>query len=82
MPPLQAVFASFRWGKTCKNGACGRPQAVLAMLLQISRRGFACCTSLGECLTTHKGVTARFLLSPSEVWLCRAFGGLKKLPEP
>ena len=32
----------------------------LAILLQIARREFACCTSLGECPITHKGVTARF----------------------
>jgi len=35
--------------------------AVLAILVQTARREFACCTSLGECLTTHKGVIARLL---------------------
>ena len=40
--------------------ACEGTQAVLAILLQIARREFACCTSLGECPITHKGVTARF----------------------
>ena len=33
-------------------------------LWQTSRREFACCTSIGECLTTHKGVAARFFGKP------------------
>ena len=36
-------------------------KVVITILLQTARREFACCTSLGECLTTHKGVTARLL---------------------
>jgi len=36
--------------------------AVLAILVQTARREFACCTSLGECFTTHKGGTARLFL--------------------
>ena len=35
--------------------------AVLAILVQTARREFACCTSLGERLTTHNGVTACLL---------------------
>ena len=41
--------------------ACVYTQAVLAILVQTARREFACCASLGERLTTHKGVTARLL---------------------
>ena len=43
--------------------------AVLAILVQTARREFACCTSLGECLTTHKGVTARSFVKPFGIWL-------------
>ncbi|MBD5494985.1 MAG: hypothetical protein HDR12_11580 [Lachnospiraceae bacterium] len=33
--------------------ACVYTRAVLAILVQTARREFACCTSLGECSTTH-----------------------------
>ena len=49
---------------SCKNLVCG-----LAILLQIARREFACCTSIGECSTTHKGVTAQSLDRLSSVRL-------------
>lgn len=60
MPLGKPVFSSFHSEETWENGACEGTQAVLAILLQIARREFACCTSLGECPITHKGVTARF----------------------
>ena len=49
---------------------------------QITRREFACCASLGERLTTHKGVSALVFVK-----LCGylAFGIIlanKKLPQP
>lgn len=33
-------------------------------LWQTARREFACCTSLGECLTTHMGVAAPVFEKP------------------
>ena len=50
---------SFHEWKDGRLTACVYTRAVLAILVQTARREFACCTSLGECLTTHKGVTAR-----------------------
>jgi hypothetical protein len=67
--PCKPIFSSFRLGETWENGACEGTQAVLAILLQIARREFACCTSLGECFTTHKGVTARSIVKPFDIWL-------------
>lgn len=58
--PLASQFSQVSTRKKLGNGACEGTQAVLAILLQIARREFACCTSLGECPITHKGVTARF----------------------
>lgn len=57
--PLQADFSKFPLREFGKIEACVPTQAVLAIFVQTARREFACCTSLGECLTTHKGVTAR-----------------------
>lgn len=57
--PCKPVFSSFHSEETWENGACEGTQAVLAILVQTARREFACCASLGERLTTHKGVTAR-----------------------
>ena len=51
--------SDFHEGKDGCLPACVYTRAVLAILVQTARREFACCTSLGECLTTHKGVTAR-----------------------
>ncbi len=36
-------------------------KVMITILVQTARREFACCASLGERLTTHKGVTARLL---------------------
>ena len=36
--PLQANFHKFLFRKTCENFACGRPQAVLAILAVYIRR--------------------------------------------
>ena len=52
---------SFHEWKDGRLTACVYTQAVLAILVQTARREFACCASLGERLTTHKGVTARLL---------------------
>ena len=52
---------SFHEWKDGRLTACVYTQAVLAFLVQTARREFACCASLGERLTTHKGVTARLL---------------------
>ena len=59
--PYKQIFQIPAPGGFGKIGACEGTQAVLAILVQTARREFACCTSLGECLTTHKGVTARLL---------------------
>lgn len=56
--PCKPIFASFHLEETCGNGACEGTQAVLAILLQIARREFACCVSIGERSATQKGVTA------------------------
>lgn len=59
--PCKPISASFHLGETCGNGACEGTQAVLAILLQIARREFACCVSIGERFATQKGVTARVM---------------------
>ena len=52
---------SFHEWKDGRLTACVYTQAVLAILVQTARREFACCASLGERFTTHKGVTAHLL---------------------
>ena len=52
---------SFHEWKDGRLTACVYTQAVLAILVQTARREFACCASLGERYTTHKGVTAHLL---------------------
>ncbi len=56
--PCKSISASFHLEESWGNGACEGTQAVLAILLQITRREFACCVSLGEQFATHRCVTA------------------------
>jgi hypothetical protein len=68
------IFSKFLLEEIWGKWECVMTHSVLAVLLQIARREFACCTSLGECVTTHKGVPAHFLDS---LWLstcCASLG--------
>ena len=49
---------------------------------QITRREFACCASLGEHLTTHKGVSAPAFVKPFGYSALGAVLANKKLPQP
>jgi len=51
--PGKPISASFHLVEICGNGACEGTQAVLAILLQITRREFACCVSIGERFATQ-----------------------------
>lgn len=53
MPHASQVCSSFRLEETWENGACEGTQAVLAILLQITRREFACCVSIGARFATQ-----------------------------
>ncbi len=51
--PCKPISASFYLEEIWGNGACEGTQAVLAILLQITRREFACCVSIGERFATQ-----------------------------
>ncbi len=56
--------------------------AVLAILVQTARREFACCTSLGERLTTHNGLPPVFYKAFRILGCKRITLANKKLPQP
>ena len=55
---------------------------MLAILVQTARREFVCCTSIGECLTTHMGVTALAFVKPCGYLALGILWANKKLPQP
>ena len=55
---------------------------MLAILVQTARREFACCASLGERLTTHKGVSAPAFVKPFGYLALGVVLANKKLPQP
>ena len=72
--PLQANFFKFLNGRNLREWCLWGNTGSACYLWQISRREFACCTSLGECATTHKDIIVHFGDCLYAVRLCRATG--------
>ncbi len=51
--PLQVNFRKFHLGNLRELSLCCHDIGSACYLWQTARREFACCTSLGECPTTH-----------------------------
>lgn len=58
--PLASQFRKFPLGKNLEIVPMCHDIGSACYLWQISRREFACCTSLGECSTTHKDIIVHF----------------------
>ncbi len=79
--PCKPIYSSFHLEETWENGACGRPQAVLAMFLQTVRRKFASFGCLGSLYKTHTGVSAHLSGNELADYLRSRAETIKKLPE-